>query len=253
MLLKKVLLLLLSLALLGGCTPTQIARTYCDSKLTAPPEVEITINVEPYEVHNDKSRVQIGRDLNGSGKAVLEGQAMGATTAAYEQQTMISPGNTVYGPGFVCSAPHIEVNLNVKAPVVDIAAEFEPDSCRFDTVLEHELQHVKAYADHLSVSKVALTAKILEHYRLRPYFFANTPADLQRQVIADTQSWLIPAVSAQLALSSIEQRHIDNPVEYLRLTLSCPQEPLHHYVMPVGPEEDGASVLRDTRTTESGQ
>lgn len=184
------------------------------------------MQVEPPTLRNTLNRNQIGTRLLLSGAELLPGQAMGSTTAAFEQQTGISVGPQIVGPGFACAQPAVNVTLVVKAPVIDIAQEFERGSCRYAEILAHELRHVATYAAHLEKSQKVIKDLVAARYATRPYFMAKSISELENTFTLETSDWLVPKISAQLALSVLDQRLIDTPEEYQRLSQACPQEPM---------------------------
>lgn len=217
-------LALVFVLLLGlyGCRPAEIALMYCDAQVGAP-SVEVSGRMEPAVLFNDKSRAQIEADLAYAGKPVGPGQARGTTTAAYTQQIELSAEKLVRGPGFVCTQPRVSLALSVPGPRIDIARELAPGTCRYQSTLEHELQHVAAYEQHLERSRQALTRAILARFATGYYFAQDTQA-LEQQFETDVQSWLAPLISAQLARGQTAQRAIDSPAEYRRLTAACPPD-----------------------------
>jgi hypothetical protein len=224
--LRTLIIGLAGLGSLAGCTVPDLAPFYCGALVGGPLVVDISTNIEPPVVHNDRTRNQISTQLSQAGKPVLAGQGLGSTTAAYAQSTEISLHTTVPGPGFVCARPKITVALVVRGPRIDIAREFEPGSCRYASVLHHEQKHVAAYTQHLLTSRDRLDKLIRSRYEMPGYYLYPTEQALDHHVTAEVRDWLVPTISAQLSLNQVLQQTIDSSDEYARLTRECPAEPL---------------------------
>jgi hypothetical protein len=226
---RRFFLAVCTLYTIAACTPSEWPEKYCSARFPPRPLVSVETKRENFYVRSTKTRQEVTQDLNNSGKVVSAGQALGATTGEYEQKTLVSMGEALTGPGFFCAAPKIDVVLVLKAPVVDISREFLPGTCRYQTILRHELQHVNTYGSHLEQSKILLTDAIFKKYAEKPYVLADSMSALQQNFAYDTRQWLVPTVSEQLAKVREKQLMIDTPEEYEALTAACPEEPLSNY------------------------
>lgn len=190
------------------------------------PNIAVTLEMGEAKIVNSKTRSQISQSLRDSGKFVLEGQAMGATTLSYEQRSQVFANEVLNGPGISCGVPQAEVLLRIPDPVIDVAAEFTPGTCRYALVLEHEFLHVEAARAHLSKVAGTLERAFQERYGSQPLIFAESQQAIVAKLQQDSAEWLVPLVSAELGRSQLAQAAIDNPAEYHRLTVACPSEPL---------------------------
>lgn len=210
-----------------ACAPEKLTQAYCAMKLgEVSPSISVLIEEEPAEVFNFKTRDEISQALVNSGKVVMPGQALGATTARYEQKSTMYSESVINGPSLSCGVAKAEVLLRMPPPAIDVAQEFHPGSCRYEVVLEHEKLHVDAYSRHLQHVKDVITQAFFDRYAETPAIFAKDSSTLDAFFKTESAEWLIPLISAELAKSQIAQQAIDNPTEYHRITVACPDEPL---------------------------
>ncbi len=234
--------LLLSLVL-GGCTPEDAVQRYCRSDM-APPSLSVTIDMDPLVVDHELDRAQISALLRQGGTPVEGSLAMGSTTASLEQRSSLR-FDSRHLLGWSCAKPQATLTLRLTAPVVHIAREFPVNSCRYRTVELHEMMHVQAY--EAALARTAAKAKWLfeVRYPQTTLVMGLSEDALQQRAERDLNDWLAPAVSRELALVRERQQAIDSPLEYTRLTLACPEEPLPPPAgQSLGPSEGPAAATR---------
>lgn len=209
---------------LWGCSPQSTFDAYCRAEL-APSSLRVNIEMDPLQVDHEMSRAQISEALRGDGTPVEGSLAMGSTTASLEQRSSLR-FNSRSLLGRACAKPEATLTLRLSRPTVHIAREFPVNSCRYRTVELHEMMHVQAY--EAALARTAAKARVLfdVRYPQSTLLSGISEDDLKRRAEQDLNEWLAPAVSRELAQVRERQRAIDSPLEYTRLTLACPEEPL---------------------------
>lgn len=187
--------------------------------------MSVVVDLPREEIDHSRSRDDITQSLTAGGKAVGERMALGLTSASLEQETRFSYRKLAW-PGGACVQPDIEVSLRLKNPKVEIANELDKESCRYRTVLFHELMHVEVYKTVLEQTRDTIAREFRARYsKERPVVLDNlAQANEWRQ--QEHGEWLQSLISRQFQRVSTRQTAIDSHAEYMRLTLACQTEPL---------------------------
>lgn len=217
--LRAYFLILCLPALLWGCSPDESFEAYCRAQLK-PVAIQVLTEVPPHRVDNTLNRAEISDILTRGGQPVTDARALGATQASLEHE-VYARQDTLGVRGLACARPSIEVKLHLVAPVVYMAREYPPGTCRYDTVYLHEMRHVHAYEALLERTAKAVRAQL--EARFPPQYLARgeSPAALQGELSAYVDQTLMPEVSQMLSKSRAIQTAIDSEDEYLRITLAC--------------------------------
>jgi hypothetical protein len=218
----RALLLLLSLLPLApaarAAPPAESFEQRCEREMI--PSIEVHAHRPGFVVHNTVS----SRVLNTRGDDVRAGQVMMGMTASSTRAdiSIDGPGLADAASGRECIAPKIEVDLSYQPLDVYVAREFHPASCAYRAVFEHELQHVKVYADNLPAIERLVRAELVERYGGRPLYAERGKAltVLQDQI----DGWLRPLIKSELAKVDLQQRALDTVAETDRLSHSCQGE-----------------------------
>jgi hypothetical protein len=218
----RALLLLSSLLPLApaarAAPPDESFEQRCEREMI--PSIEVHAHRPGFVVHNTVS----SRVLNTRGDDVRAGQVMMGMTASSTRAdiSIDGPGLADAASGRECIAPKIEVDLSYQPLDVYVAREFHPASCAYRAVFEHELQHVKVYADNLPAIERLVRAELVERYGGRPLYAERGKAltVLQDQI----DGWLRPLIKSELAKVDLQQRALDTVAETDRLSHSCQGE-----------------------------
>lgn len=227
------LLTILSLIVLTGCSPASSINLYCASRLPDS-QIEVVGEVAPYVVANNSTMAELTNELNASSDRVSAGRVMGLTNAAYRQDVSISLYR-VRGLGFICGRPQVKVVLTVPEPVVSIARELTPGSCRYNEVMTHEERHVNAYQQQLEETTLALKTAFLLRHPAKNIVLLKSDKDVIEWQKTELNTWLVPALESSIANVKQKNLLIDTPQEYQRLTAVCPEETLVPIDSAAGP------------------
>ncbi len=181
------------------------------------PSVRVTASPPTYILNNKLStRLLTNRATYASSAHTIMGMTFSSTNAdiSLDGPSLIDPAG-----GRECIAPRIEVDLSFQPLEVFVAREFPPQSCSYREVFEHEMKHVKLYAEHLARIEALVRAELVRRYAAGPLYgpVGSGLARVQGQIDA----WLGPMIREQLAQVELQQVKIDGPDETERLSHAC--------------------------------
>ncbi|WLI90492.1 hypothetical protein Q4S45_05050 [Massilia sp. R2A-15] len=212
------LLLLLILWLIprpSAAAPADPFEQRCERDMR--PTIVVRTHAPDFVVHNSLS----SRVLTNKGAYTSAGEAMmGMTSSSTRAEIYVDgPALVDVASGRECIAPRIDVELSYHPLDVYVAREFHPMSCSYRAVFEHEMQHVKIYADNLPRIERRVREELRQRYEARPLLAPlHQGLDmLQGQI----DNWLRPLITAELAKVEVEQRALDTRAETERLSHSC--------------------------------
>ncbi|MCU6433835.1 hypothetical protein LPB67_08595 [Undibacterium sp. Jales W-56] len=118
-----------------------------------------------------------------------------------------------------CFAPRIEISMEHPAIDVYVSKEFPENSCVYNEILEHEMQHVKLYKEKLPALADLVRQEMSKRY-------ANTPligpiGRTKEQLSEDINRTWMPFIKAELEKIEDLQAALDSEDEYTRLSWSC--------------------------------
>ncbi|MFZ6844754.1 hypothetical protein [Undibacterium sp. RuTC16W] len=118
-----------------------------------------------------------------------------------------------------CFAPRIEINMEHPAINVYVGKEFPENSCAYNEILEHEMQHVKLYKEKLPALADLVRAKMGRRYENTPLIgpIGKTKEQLNDEI---NRVWM-PFVKNELEKIEDLQAALDSEDEYTRLSWSC--------------------------------
>lgn len=125
------------------------------------------------------------------------------------------------------SATQVNVTLDYQ-PDVYIASEYKPGTCRYQTTMEHEVQHV-----NLDIITLNEFIPRIQSYIQQALISMPPIPPVPQQMVPQVQEMIGKRVeqAAQQALAEMDKvrkaRHqrIDNALEYNRLSRACAHEP----------------------------
>ncbi|MBJ7309542.1 hypothetical protein ACFOLJ_19190 [Rugamonas sp. CCM 8940] len=121
--------------------------------------------------------------------------------------------------GYECIAPQIKVSLYYVPVVIFVGKEFEPGTCIYQEVLNHELRHLQAYMGHLPKVELVVREALAKRFEAKP-LYAPTGTALSALEHEIDSGWL-PFIKAEMQKVEAQQAQIDTPEEYDRLSKVC--------------------------------
>lgn len=135
-------------------------------------------------------------------------------------------GATMGGPilqdkvsGYECVAPRVEIKLNYSPVLIYVGNEFTPGSCAYQTILEHEQRHLKAYMDNLTRVEKVVRDALNRRFEGKPLYAPSGTA--QSALQHEINSVWMRFINDEFDKGKVEQAKIDTPQEYARLGASC--------------------------------
>lgn len=201
----------------SGAQVPQHRQVQCESALPAT-RVEVLAEQSQLEVDhpswNELDRhFQVGKQV----------RVMGRTTAQPKMETRIGGKALPATEGKVgCFRPNIRVTLSASPQRVSIAKEVPLNSCGYQHVLKHEMEHVR-----INQSGIQSLANYLQEELTKRYgnqvFYGDVSA-LQQAFKRDVQGWL-PIIQREFT-ARLARAHaqLDTPQEYARSRTVCDGE-----------------------------
>ena len=147
-------------------------------------------------------------------------ETLGLTvTRAQYSATMGGPILQDKVSGYECVAPRVEIKLNYSPVLIYVGNEFVPGSCGYNTILEHEQRHLKAYMDNLARVEKIVRDALNRRFEGKPLYAPSGTAQSALQHEINSQ-WM-PFIQAEFDKGKSEQAKIDTPAEYARLANTC--------------------------------
>ena len=116
----------------------------------------------------------------------------------------------------------MDIRAGHKVPEVWIKPELGKNSCEFKNVVEHELQHVRNYHDHLRRFETSLRRELPLLLRGKSYINVRGSEEASTEYLKTKAFGLINRLhDRSQAISLALDRSIDTPEEYRRLSNLC--------------------------------
>lgn len=214
-------LLAISLAALWFlAAPNGAAAAGCEAPADAADfDVEVNIDVGEPTIHNRLSKAQLGTSNIHGKRAQILGTAQTGLELSWSINYQIREWRNVYC-FWVANA---EVKVSYQTLDVNIAAEYEPGSCQYEAVLDHEYEHVKVaqniMAPYGQQIEQALTSLSIPTSHLPS--LANSPEIAREEVEAVFRSVLTPVRDQMGQLLTERQGEVDTIENYRRTWRRC--------------------------------
>jgi hypothetical protein len=118
-----------------------------------------------------------------------------------------------------CMRPEVRMLVAYGGQQVFVAREFEPGTCAFNEVLEHENTHVSANRDQLALSALQLRGKLKTTLGNR-VFYGSRKA-LERQLTEAVNEYWVPMAKLKFSQSSPVHAEIDSHEGYRSVLERC--------------------------------
>lgn len=124
--------------------------------------------------------------------------------------------------GGECFAPKIRIQLIYNPIDVFIGSEFREGSCTFNSILEHEMEHVKLYRESLATIEATIKELMAQRFQGKPIYGLKGTT---RQILdAEIDNLWRPLIKSELAKIQIRQNEIDADEKIDKVTWSCSGE-----------------------------
>lgn len=220
--LRHCLVVFLLTALGVTAAPNDAAAAGCSAPRNAG-DFEVSVNVDVGEpsVSNNLNKAQLGRS-NTHGR---KGQILGTTKSGLELRWSISSHVRKWKNVYCFWVASADVDISYRQLDVIIASEYEPGSCQYEAVLDHEFEHVEVaqeimqpFARQISV---ALTSLAIPTAHLPSV--ANSPEDAREEVEAVFRRTLDPVREKINRALAVNQAVVDTKENYRRTQRRCKQ------------------------------
>ena len=182
-------------------------------------EVNVNIDVGEPNVSNQLSKAQLGSS-NTHGR---RRQILGTTQSGLELRWSISYQIRNWKNVYCFWVASADVDISYHQLDVNIASEYEPGSCQYQAVRDHEYEHVEVaqeilrpYAQQISA---ALTSLAIPTAHLPSV--ANSPEDARAEIETAFRQTLIPVRDKINRALAVNQAVVDTKENYRRTWRRC--------------------------------
>ena len=182
-------------------------------------EVSVNIDVGEPSVSNNLSKAQLGRS-NMHGR---KGQILGTSRSGLELRWTISYKLRNWKKQYCFWVASADVDISYHQLEVIIASEYEPGSCEYEAVLDHEYEHVEVaqeilrpYAKQISAALASVAIPTFHQPSI-----ANSPEDAREEVEAIFRSTLHPVRDKINRALEVNQAVVDTKENYRRTWRRC--------------------------------
>ena len=117
----------------------------------------------------------------------------------------------------------MEIRAGHEAPLVWLRPELVTGSCEYKVTLEHELEHVNYFQDHLRRFRTSILHELPVLVRYRGYSPVNEAGTgmAEKRLEANTMKIINVLYNRSMAISDRLDEALDSPEEYRRLSNLC--------------------------------
>jgi hypothetical protein len=183
--------------------------------------LEVNVDIDPGEpnVYNHLSKAQLGSSsVHGRRRQVL-----GTTHSGVDLRWLIDYRVEEYSDGYCFWVARIDVEVSYQQLDVNIAAEFDPTSCQYKAVLDHEYEHVEVaqsimqpYAQQIYQALTTLSIPTADLPAV-----ADSPEQARVEVAAVLRRTLFPVRDQMGQLLRAKQAEVDTIENYRRTWRRC--------------------------------
>lgn len=163
-----------------------------------------------------RALTNIGEGLGG-GQQVVLGLTRGKAVVRVATKL---PGYVDRSGRYECVSPQLAFSYGFSPMTVYVAREFPPGTCAYQEIYEHELRHVRVYRQHL-VSIEKDIAATLERRFATGAPWRGPVGQAQSRLQKEVEERWIPYLQREIDRSRMDQKQIDTPEEYERVSNSC--------------------------------
>lgn len=212
-------LLLLGLLFAGSPAQAETRKSVFEKRCEAEMLPRIDVRAVPlnYQINNSvASRLLYYRSAHVySGEMMLGSTSLQKTSMVeFDGPSLIDKANDRE-----CVAPRVAVTLTFRPVNVYIAREFQPDTCPYNKVLEHEMRHVRVYEEEVPRMTAFVKEQLQLRYGQHP-LYARAGKGLD-QLQQDVDTWLRPLIAAELDRIEALQLSLDTFEEKTTMSQAC--------------------------------
>ncbi len=182
-------------------------------------EVHVDIDAGEPNVYNHLSKAQLGSSsIHGRRRQIL-----GTTQSGVDLRWFIDYRVEEYSDGYCFWVSSIDVEISYQQLDVNIASEFDPTSCQYKAVLDHEYEHVavaqaimQPYAQQIYQSLTTLSIPTAHLPAV-----ADSPEQARVEVAAVLRQTLTPVRDEMALLLRERQAEVDTIQNYRRTWKRC--------------------------------
>ncbi|MEY3202505.1 MAG: hypothetical protein RIR70_2055 [Pseudomonadota bacterium] len=187
----------------------------CEVEL-APTSVTVLWELAEVSVDHTRSITELSK----AGKSPQGNVTLGLTQAALGSQFSFGM-ETLTDPvtGRTCMRPQIAIRVSAGVQKISVAREFAKGSCGYQSVLDHEMQHVRANDDQAQFTSRRIEAEIRRSLGNRVFY--GTRDELEGYLVLAVKDHWIPMARQSFAKVETDHGRIDRKSENLRVFNSC--------------------------------
>lgn len=193
---------------------TVLNRCYLPTKNT---QIRIKTIEQGFRVHSNLSSTT----LNLKGNVSFAGDyVIGITFAA--AKTIIDYDGEIWQDkktGGECFTPQISIKIIYEPFDIYVGSEFAPNTCTYNAILEHEMQHVRLYQENLPLLESNLRSLLEKRFAGKPIYAPE--GETKKLIGTEIDELWRPLIKSELAKVQIEQNRIDSEDELNRLSWVC--------------------------------
>lgn len=192
----------------------------CQAPADAPGFVaNVDVDIGQPSIYNHRSKAQLGTSNSHGRRRQILGTMQGDVDLRWFINYKVEP----YGNGNCFWVSVVNVELTYQQLDVNIAAEYEPGSCQYEAILDHEKEHVQVaqrilspYAQQITQALTTLSIPTRDLPAL-----ADSPEQARAQVQAVLRQTLLPVHQRMNQLVRERQAEVDTLDNYRRTWRQC--------------------------------
>jgi TPR repeat protein len=194
-------------------------RAECPGKQGIPYHADVSIDIPPATLHHTLSIAELGElSFHGPRKRVL-GLAKIDLQLGWNVEFAAKP----CGDRYCLWVKRADLALRYKTHDIYVAREYDPDTCAYQVVLEHEKEHVRvtrAILENYGPTLESLLTSPLVPTGARPTV-VDRPGEVEAEVRALMAELVHPVYEEMIARLGEAQAKLDSPEEYRRTFQLC--------------------------------
>lgn len=182
-------------------------------------EVNVHIDAGEPRISNNLSKAQLsGRNSHGRRRQIL-----GTMQGDVDLRWFIKYGIREYRDGICFWVASADVELAYRQLDVNIASEYEPGSCQYEAILDHENEHVQVARSIMSPYAQQIRASLTTLSIPTPHLpsVADSPQQARAQVNEVFRRQLMPVRERMFRLLRAKQAEVDTGENYRRTFRQC--------------------------------
>ena len=150
-------------------------------------------------------------------RIAILGLTLGKATASARVATQLLRDPT---GRWECASHQVQVEIGYQPITLYVGREFPEGSCAFKEIYQHELRHAQTYRDHARAIVPEIEAT------LRERFVSKEPTrgpsgSTQARIQSELNDRWLPYIRRLLSAVESQQRDIDTPEEYEKVSKAC--------------------------------